>query len=84
MISAPVPNEPLDTTKRYDITCTDWSQAVTIYRNARFKSVKNLFQRSQYDALSAFFEIELEDGRSIFVSRSSVIRFEEHTPGAAN
>ena len=74
--------ESVDTVKRYDIHCTDWAQGVTVYHNARFKSVKSLFQRSQYDALSAYFEIELEDGRTLFVSRSSVIRFEERPTGS--
>jgi len=77
--TAPFRSEAVDSSKRYDIHCTDWCQNVTVYRNARFKSVKHLFQRSQYDALSAYFELELETGQTIFVSRSSVIRFEEHS-----
>jgi ATP-dependent Clp protease ATP-binding subunit ClpA len=68
-------DEPIDTTKPYDIYCTVWGQGVTIYRNTRFKGKKHLFQNSQYDYGSVYLELELSDGQSIFVARSSVIRF---------
>ena len=71
------PGEPVDTSRRYDIYCTDWSQAVTVYRNARFKGIKQLLQRTQYDVLSSYIELEQADGRTVFVSRSSIIRFTE-------
>ena len=78
--------EPVDASKRYDVSCTDWSQGVTVYRNVRFKSLKHLFRRQPYDALSGYVELELSDGQTIFVSRSSIIRFCEHVttsgPGA--
>jgi len=70
--------EPVDTTRRYDVSCTDWSQGVTVYPNVRFKSVKHLFQRSQYDVLSGYVELEMETGETIFVSRGSIIKFCEH------
>jgi hypothetical protein len=81
--SPQLPGEAVDLGKRYDIYCTDWSQGVTVYRNARFKGIKHLFPKSQYDALSGFVELEQGDGQTIFVSRSSIIRFCEHgvTPG---
>jgi hypothetical protein len=81
--SLPPQGEAVDLGKRYDVYCTDWSQGVTVYRNARFKGVKHLFPKSQYDALSGFVELEQGDGQTIFVSRSSIIRFCEHgvTPG---
>jgi hypothetical protein len=46
-----------------------------VYRNARFKGIKHLYQRSPYDALSGFVELEQSDGQTIFVSRTSIIRF---------
>lgn len=69
--------EPVDTSKRYDVHCTDWSQGVTVYKNVRFKGVKHLFQRSAYDVLSGYVELEQENGQSVFVSRGSIIRFSE-------
>lgn len=75
--TAPPQGEPVDTSKRYDVHCTDRSQGVTVYRNVRFKGVKHLFPRSQYDTLSVFVELEQENGQIVFVSRSSVIRFTE-------
>jgi hypothetical protein len=81
--SSPSSGEPVDLSKRYDVHCTDWSQGVTVHRNVRFKGVKHLFPKSQYDALSGFVELEQDDGQTIFVSRSSIIKFCEHnaTPG---
>jgi Clp amino terminal domain, pathogenicity island component len=73
----PPQGEPVDTSKRYDVHCTDRSQGVTVYRNVRFKGVKHLFPRSQYDTLSVFVELEQENGQIVFVSRSSIIRFTE-------
>jgi hypothetical protein len=71
------PGEPVDTSKRYDVHCTDRSQGVTIYRNVRFKGAKHLFQQSQYDTLSVYVELEPENGQTVFVSRGSIIRFTE-------
>jgi hypothetical protein len=72
----------VDITRRFDIYCTDRGEEVTVYRNARFKSVQQLFQRSSADTHSSFFEIELEAGQTVFVPQSSVIRFEECAPVA--
>jgi len=81
--SLPSQGEAVDLSKQYDIYCTDWSQGVTVYRNVRFKSVKHLFPKSQYDAYAGFVELDQGDGQMIFVSRSSILRFCEHgaTPG---
>jgi|GEM_PF-2535600 hypothetical protein len=73
--SSPPQGEAVDTSKRYDIYCTDSSQGVTVYRNARFKGIKHLYPKSQYDALSGFVELEQSNGQTIFVSRTSIIRF---------
>lgn len=72
--------EPVDINRRYDVHCSDWSQGVTVYSNVRFKGVKHLFPKSQYDTLSTYVELEHSDGQTIFVSRSSIIKFCE--PGA--
>jgi len=80
-MSFPPPGEAVDLNKRYDVYCTDWSQGVTVYRNVRFKGIKNLLERSQYDPLSRYVELELSDGQSVFVARSSIIKFCE--PGVA-
>jgi hypothetical protein len=83
VVSPQPQGEAVDLSKRYDIYCTDWSQGVAVYRNVRFKGVKHLFPKSQYDALSGYVELEQADGQTIFASRSSVVRFCEHgvTPG---
>ena len=80
--TAPASNGSVDLAKRYDIYCMEANQSVTVHRNARFKAVKQLLPGSQNDPMSAFFELEVEDGRTVFVPRSSVIRFEEQTADA--
>ena len=80
--ASPSANGALDLAQRFDIYCTDTNQSLTVHRNARFKSLKQLLPGSQNDPLAAFFELELENGQTIFVPRSSVIRFEPHTPVA--
>jgi len=73
--------EPVDTSKRYDVYCSDGSERTIIYRNARFKGSKHLFQRSQHDTLSTFVELEQADGQIVFVARRCIIRFCE--PGVS-
>src|ERR1043166_4212720 len=74
----------IDTSKRYDVYCTERNQQVVVYRNALFKGTKELFSRGEYDSLSEFLEIEQADGHTIFVARASVVKFCEHgvTPGS--
>ncbi len=86
IVSPQPPGDAVDLTRRYDVHCTNWSHGVTVYSNVRFKGVKHLFPKSQYDALSGYVELEQADGQTIFVSRSSIIRFCEHgaTPGPEN
>jgi hypothetical protein len=83
----PSPNpEPdsIDTNKRYDVYCTERNQEVVVYRNARFKGLKRLYQTAQYDIVAQFIELEQADGQTIFLSRTSIIKFCEHglTPSA--
>jgi hypothetical protein len=79
------PDDTVDTSKRYDICCTNGSQEVVVYRNARFKGIKHLFEVYEYDSQSGYVEIEQADGQTVFVARSSIIRFQESgtTPPAA-
>jgi ATP-dependent Clp protease ATP-binding subunit ClpA len=84
----PEPNkskqDSIDTSKRYDVYCTERNQEIMVYRNALFKGIKKLYQARQYDFMSEFMELEQADGQTIFLSRSSVIKFCEHgvTPNA--
>ncbi len=75
--------EMIDTSKRYDVYCTERNQEVDVYRNALFKGIKKLFSGNQYDAVSEFVELEQANGETIFLSRFSVMKFCEHgaTPG---
>src|SRR5271157_240425 len=50
-----------DTSKRYDVYCTEQTQEVVIYRNALFKGAKSLFPKHQDDSLSEFVELEQAD-----------------------
>jgi hypothetical protein len=68
----------IDTSKRYDVYCIERNQEVVVYRNARFKGVKKLYQVRQYDFMSEFMELEQADGQTIFLSRNLVIKFCEH------
>ena len=40
--------EAIDTTKRYDVYCTERSDDIVVYRNALFKGRKGLFSGSRY------------------------------------
>ena len=74
--------ESVDTSKRYDVYCTE-REEVVVYRNALFRGRKGLFSGSQYDLLSDFVELEQADGQRIFVARRAIFKFCEHgaTPG---
>jgi hypothetical protein len=75
--------DSIDTSKRYNVYYTERNQEVVVYRNALLKGIKKLFQSRQYDFMSEFMELEQANGQTIFISRSSVIKFCEHgiTPG---
>jgi hypothetical protein len=75
-VTPPKPQRDLvDTSKRYDVYCTEQTQEVVIYRNALFKGAKSLFPKHQDDSLSEFVELEQADGQTIFIARYSVIKF---------
>ncbi len=78
--SWPPPDETVDTNKRYDICCANGSEGVLIYRNARFKGIRHLFQVYEYDSQSGYVEIELDAGQTVFVARSRILRFHQSSP----
>jgi hypothetical protein len=85
-VQSPRPeSDSVDTSKRYDVYCTERGEEVVVYRNALFKGRRGLFSRSQNDilSLSDFVELEQADGQRLFVARRSIIKFCEHgaTPG---
>jgi hypothetical protein len=73
-------HEPVDTSKRYDIYCTNGGQEVIVYRNTRFKGMRPLFNNRQNVPFLLFVELEQSDGQTVCVARSSIIRFNEHVP----
>jgi hypothetical protein len=68
----------INTSMRYDVYCSERSQGVVVYRNARFMGIKQLYQGRPFDFMSDFIELEQADGKVIFLSRNSVIKFCEH------
>jgi ATP-dependent Clp protease ATP-binding subunit ClpA len=79
--TTPKPQRDLvDTSKRYDVYCTEQTQEVVVYRNALFKGAKCLLPKHQDDSLSEFVELEQADGQTLFVARYSIIKFCD--PGA--
>jgi len=76
--------EPIDTGKRYDVYCAERGQEV-VYRNARFKGRSTLLPRGQHDFAAEFIELEQADGTTLFIARTSVIKFCVHgqKPGSA-
>ena len=69
--------ETVDLSKRYDVHCREGDQQV-VYRNALLKGIKTLFSRGELDPVSEYMELEQADGLTIFVSRSSIVKFCEH------
>jgi hypothetical protein len=76
-------NDMIDLSKRYDVYCREGSEAV-VYRNVLFKGLKKLFEVERFSALTEYIEIEQADGKTIFFSRTSIVKFCEHegTPNA--
>ena len=71
--------DAIDTNKRYDVYCTERNQEVVVYRNALFKGIRKLFEgRHQFDFMAEFMELEQADGQTVFLGRSSIIKFCEH------
>src|ERR1051325_368026 len=69
----PPENLGVDPSRRYDVYCTLRTGATVVYRNVLIKRATPLFVKD--DALSRvgeFIELELPDGKSLFVSRMSI------------
>jgi ATP-dependent Clp protease ATP-binding subunit ClpA len=73
----------IDVSKRYDVYCREGDRQV-VYRNAIFRGVRKLLPQTDYDLFSDYAELEQADGQTIFVARSSIIKFCEPgmTPGS--
>ncbi len=65
----------VDTVRRYDIYCSERSQQIVVYRNARFKSRKRLLSTPPHGLGTDFLELEMADGQNVYVSAFSVVRF---------
>jgi hypothetical protein len=65
----------IDTSKRYDVYCTEQTQEVVVYRSGLFKGTRSLLPKHLDDSLSEFVELEQADGQTIFLARYSVIKF---------
>jgi hypothetical protein len=81
--SQPPASDSVDTSRRYDVFCTERGQEVVVYRNVLLKSAKRLFPGRVSDALSQFIELEHADWQAVFVARTSIIKFCEHGPSTA-
>jgi len=72
----PEPEPQIDTRKRYDVYCIEPSREIVVYRNALFKGTAALLPhpggRMHYPD---YVELEQANGQSIFIPRSSVVRF---------
>jgi hypothetical protein len=77
-------NEPqearIDTSKRYDIYCSERMQQLVVYRNARVKGIRELYKVSQFDTFGMFIELELANGQTVFILRTGLVKLCE--PGA--
>jgi len=70
-------DDMIDLSKRYDVYCKEGNEAV-VYRNVLFKGMKKLFQVERYSIFTEYVEVEQADGKTIFFSRASIVKFCEH------
>ena len=74
----PEPEKPetdsVDTSKRYDVFCDERNQQV-VYRGVLFRGRRSLLKRGEHDFFSDYLELEQADGQTVFIARSSVIKF---------
>lgn len=66
--------DTIDTSKRYDVYCSERNQDLVVYRNVLFKGVRRLF-REDRDRMVYFIELEQADGPPVFVAKYSVVKF---------
>ena len=68
----PTPDaKAIDTSKRYDVYCSQWQHRIILFRNVLFKRVTRLHNRHFPD----YTELEQSDGQTVFVSSTSIIMF---------
>ena len=72
-------DKQIDTGRSYDIYCEE-SRRIVVYRNARFKHRRELWRTHEFDRHGQFIELELANGKTLFIRRHSVLKFCE--PGA--
>lgn len=65
----------IDTTKRYDVYCSEGHQKTVVYRNALFKGRRKLLSALETDPLAGFLELELANGQTVYLSMHSVDKF---------
>ncbi len=68
----------VDTTRRYDVYCSERNEQMTVYRNARFKGRSKLLSTRPHDFGGEFLELEQSNGQIIYLSLLSVRKFCEH------
>jgi hypothetical protein len=79
--ASPSPRPDLvDTRKRYDVYCSGREQEMVVYLNAIWKGGKRLFKEDPHHILYEFVELEQADGQTVFIARSSILKFCEHIP----
>ena len=70
----------VDAGKIYDVYCQEKGEELIVYSGVRFKGIRTLFPSDELAGLSAeFVELEKADGKTIFISSSSIVKF--HEPG---
>lgn len=69
------PRDAIDTRKRYDIYCHEGSGSPVVHRNALFKSRRTLLGGGLRDPGVAFLELQLANGRTVYMSTNAVIKF---------
>lgn len=74
----------VDTSKRYDVYCSEGSGQMAVYRNAQFKGRRRLLGAPPHEMGNGFLELEQADGRTVFLSPSSICKFCEHGPETVN
>ncbi len=71
--------DPVDLDRRYDVYCNEHGQSL-VHRNVLFKGVKGLLPGPGFDYTSMYIELEMVDGKRIFLRKYSVFKFCD--PGA--
>ena len=80
----PNPEQPheeskVDLSKRYDVYCMRYGNAMEVYRNVRFRRARSLLGKGDhFDMLAQVIELEQANGQSVFITRHGIIRFCEH------